>query len=159
MDNKIVQVICRVCGGKGGCYVRAKEWIDCGYCDGFGFHAQEEQDDTEQSLLLKYNLYRKQISELLLESIANVDSFDTFDAGKTITIHISPYNRNVFGEFTKFILKLAHYSTTIEIKLLQEFYYKKDGDKYSSKWVLVLKPDTLSDLEGFIDVLKYWDRG
>jgi hypothetical protein len=162
MDNKI-NVVCKVCGGKGGWPIDRRSpfddnWMDCGYCEGYGFHEKQDEEPDVQSKIHAYNGYRKQIIDLLNEVVANVDSFTTTDGGKTIEIQISPYSKQIFSDFVKFVLKLSLYSTKIDIKVTQDYYCKKGTDKYTYQWKIFLQPDELRDLEGFIDVVKLWDK-
>ncbi|WP_336784148.1 hypothetical protein [Paenibacillus illinoisensis] len=155
-------VICNVCGGRGGWLGGAKflpedPWVYCQFCSGFGFY-EKEPDESSDNFFAEYVGYKKKIIEALTDSICEVKNYTTEDMGKTIEITIMPYNRGRFSDFVFLILKLSHYSTKINIRVIQEFLYKEETNAYVHVWKLVLEPNELSDLDGFHDIIKLWER-
>ncbi len=161
MENKI-KVSCNVCGGKGGWNNKKPDpydsaWQDCYFCDGFGFY-EKEPSETHNTFFGEYLGYKKRIIEALTDNICQVKNYTTENMGQTIEISIIPYNRGVFSDFVNYILKLGHYSSKLEIKVIQEFYYKPETNNYTHGWKLILEPNELSDLDGFYDIIKLWER-
>jgi hypothetical protein len=153
MENN--HVVCNVCGGKGGWKSDGINWTDCGYCDGFGFY-EDYEDENKQKFLLKYSGYKKRIIESLEDTVCHVEKFTTEDMGKTIVINILPYHKGIFSEFVGYILKLGYYSKTLDIKVQQNFYFEPKKQKYANEWNIILKPDSLDDLDGFVDIVDFW---
>lgn len=160
MESNIVKVVCKVCGGAGG-WEKKKEtdyddsWSDCLYCDSYGFYEEEITVDNE-SILLKYIMYKTKITEGLTETLAVVESFSTVDFCKTIEIKIIPYSKGTFGEFVKFAVKLGRHSERLTVTISQEYDYRQDFDKIFYQWRVVLEPESIEDLDGFVDLIDMW---
>lgn len=163
MENK-PKVICGVCNGKGGWSKEKKNpiddnWIDCGYCDGYGFHNDSETSlNKYESHILNYNRYKKIITELLQDTICSVTEFTTDDMGQTLRLRIVPYGKTMFSQFTEYLLKVSAYSQRVDIELNQKFYYDLKHKSCFYYWELVIRPKELSDLDGIVDVIRLWKK-
>jgi hypothetical protein len=158
------KVICGVCNGKGGWKKDVSSpvddnWNQCPYCDGYGFLDDTNGDDKrKEAHILKYNHYKKLITELLSDSICSITNFTTDDSGKTIKIRVAPYNKTAFTQFAEYVLKIGHYSSKINIRLSQQYFFDEKFGKCFFYWELILEPDDLSDMDGFVDAIKIWKK-
>jgi hypothetical protein len=163
METNTKFVVCYVCGGKGG-WKKDKRtpldsnWVDCPYCDGYGFIKEDAEQKNNEALIHTYNHYKKIITELLTDEICSVQSFTTEDMGKTIVIKIIPYDKKTFQEFVSYLLKFGAYSKTLKVDMIQKHIFDKKTNKFYPSWELVLYPDNLEALDGFIDLIKLWDK-
>lgn len=166
MDNNVAGfVTCSICSGKGGWKKEVNHrlddnWVDCGYCEGYGFHDSIEDDygyDFESHILM-YNHYKKLITELISDNIASIDSFTTYDMGETITMQLVPYSREKFGQFVAYMLKLCGHSTNLDADISQKQLYNKSSNNYYTRWEITICASHLNDLEGFVNIIKFWDK-
>lgn len=162
MANKTVKAICKVCDGKGGWkkdvgFRWENDWNDCPYCEGFGFYEQTLAEENEASFLFAYNYYKKKITELM-ESIGKLISYHTQDHASTIEISFTPNDKGHFADFTKALLRYAHFNRKLGVSVVQIFFFEETDNKIHYYWKIVLNPTALNDVDGFIDFLKAWDK-
>lgn len=161
MESKpTVKKVCGVCGGKGGWKIKAdfwwdNNWNDCPYCNGLCFVDEEEQEE-ENSYLLTYNSYKKKITDIL-DDFGRLISYSTTEHGKNIEISLIPTNKDFFLQFSKAFLKFGYLNKRLNVSVNQVLYYEPTDDLFHYYWKLVLMPDDISDLDGFIDLLKTWE--
>jgi predicted metal-binding protein len=152
------KVACGVCSGKGG-FRKIKEhmldtnWIDCVYCDGYGF--VEEKESPHEADFQKFDEYRDKIEEEL-EVMADVHVVSTDTLGKDLYVKINPHERKYWVELVKTMLKYAHYSSRVTITPKQVFYFT---DEHENKmyWELFITTTSIHDLDGVVDLLKMYN--
>jgi hypothetical protein len=154
--------ICKVCNGKGGWKKEARfwfdeDWQDCLYCEGYGFVEQEGESLSEVSFLLRYNGYKKMITDVM-DNFGKIISYTTVDKASTIEISYMPKDRLDFANFAKMLMKFAHFNNALKLEIQQVFFYEPKEDKHHYYWRIVLKPSELSDLDGFVDFIRAWEK-
>jgi hypothetical protein len=157
----MVNIICKVCSGKGGWKKKADYWYDdnwedCLYCEGLGFVESEEPLGLHTSFLLQYNGYKKIITDII-DSFGKLISYQTTDQGRTIEISIVPNNRAAFTDFTKALLKFSHYNSRMKVSVNQVFFFEPSDGLYHYYWKILLTPLVMSDLDGFVDLIRAWE--
>jgi hypothetical protein len=161
-DNQ--KVICGVCSGKGGWEKDVRtplddKWNDCPYCDGYGFiDATSEGAIKNEAHIFRYNHYKKLITDLISDSVCTVEEFTTNDMGKTIKLRVVPHNKPKFTQFVEYIVKVGHFSNRINIGLSQKYYFDSKYRKLFFYWEIMLEPNELTDLDGFVDAIKIFEK-
>jgi hypothetical protein len=161
-DNFNSMTTCPVCDGKGGWKLSPKtpfesNWSECHYCNSLGF-VFDDTDEKSKSFLLEYSSYKKRIVELLSDHICQVTSYTTDDMGKKIKLKVVPFSKEVFARFTDFVLRLGHFSKNINISVAQVYFFKERDQKCYHHWEIRLEPDMITDLDGFVDIIRLWDK-
>ena len=157
----MTQTICKVCGGLGGWKKEVKHWSDtnwndCHYCEGYGFIDGETKEQSDSSFLLAYNGYKKIITDVL-ENYGKLISYQTQDQGKSIEISLVPNNKQAFADFTKALLKFGYFHTRLNVTMYQAFFYEPTDGLFHYYWKMVLSPQELTDLDGFVDLIRQWE--
>jgi len=145
----VPKVICGVCHGKGGFKNADVGWVDCLYCDKYGFvddHAKEHE--CREDLL--YNKYRNAlVSQLQILGTVKVCSLSY--------IKIDPFDKRKWVSFLKSVLKYSHHNENINICVKHVFEYGKDG-RIIDFWELIVSTKEMKDIEGLIELLKFHNK-
>jgi hypothetical protein len=153
------KVICALCHGKGG-FKKAKKdhldsnWIDCGYCEGYGF-VEETTTEVEEEEFLTYNKYKNTLT-LQLCKLGEIKIIETNDLGKDLYIKIMPHKRNHWVGLIKYLLKFAYYSERVNILPKQAFHF--DGEHNFIHWELYITTQELSDFDGILEVIRLYNE-
>lgn len=154
-----IKLACPICGGKGGWKTKAEHWLDdpwqdCVYCNSLGF-VLSDKEKNEMSLLLVYNGYKKIITDIM-ENFGKIIAYKTANMAEIIEIEYIPKDKIRFAEFANKLLKFGHYNSRMGVEIQQVFFYEPSANRLEFYWRILLKPDELKDLDGFIDIIKAW---
>jgi hypothetical protein len=159
MNFDTPKVVCGICNGKGG-FKKLKQdyldtnWIDCAYCQGYGF----VDDTSTQEKVLEHLIYNKYKTKI-------ISLFSKFGKVKVVTsesektdmfVRIFPYERKIWTTLVKHMLKFAHYHEKIDIYPKQAFYYTDDDEHYID-WELHIFMHSLEDLDGLFDLIRLYN--
>lgn len=125
-------------------------WTDCLYCNCYGFIDETMTEDECRDYLVFENHKKKILNEL--NGLADVQTIYTDVLGKDIYIKAVPYSRGTWVSLIKSMLKFAHYNDNISVVPKQAFYYTDEGNHFVY-WELFITTNSLSDLEGLIELL------
>lgn len=159
MDFNTPKSICGVCNGKGG-FKKLKDnafdtnWIDCAYCEGYGFI-----DDTSTEEEVEHNLiYNKYRNNLILQlcRLGEIELCTSECEGKDMFIRILPSDRKKWTTLIKHLLKFSYYSEKVSILPKQVFYHTENDNHYID-WELHITTHELSDLEGIIELVQVYN--
>jgi hypothetical protein len=159
MDFKTPKVVCGVCNGKGG-FRKLKDnfldtnWIDCAYCEGYGF-VDDTTTEEEVTTHLTYNRYKTKLESSF--SILGELKVVTSESEKTdMFVKILPYNRKNWTTLIKHILKFSHHHDKIKVLPKQAFYHTDDETHYID-WELHITMHTLEDLDGLLELVRMYN--
>lgn len=152
------KIICPCCSGKGGFKNNKNgalgiDWADCPICEGYGFTDKQEDKSGE------YFEYREAIIDNIY-NLADVDFIVSETLESDMKIVVVPKDRRVWKNFLRAILRLSYHDTRVQILPRQTFYYDQESDRpYHSFWEIQIEMMQMSDLDGFIDLLKAYNEG
>jgi hypothetical protein len=153
MDFTTPKAVCGVCHGKGGFRKLKKDyldsnWIDCMYCEGYGFVDDKTSEDECRNELV-CNRYRNNLM-LQLQELGDVKvcSLDY--------VEVIPFDRKKWTALLKHIMKFAFHSEKVNIDIKHAFYYQGD-DELATKWELHIHTHKMEDIEGLIDLIKFYN--
>jgi hypothetical protein len=153
MDLSTPKVVCGVCHGKGGFRKLKKDfldtnWNDCPYCEGYGFVDDNTTEDECQEVLI-YNRYRNNlILELQMLGDVKVCNLDY--------VEIIPFDRKRWTALLKHIMKFSYHNENVNVDVKHSFYYKGE-EELETKWELHIHKHKLEDIQGLIDLIKFYN--
>jgi hypothetical protein len=154
------KVACPVCTGKGG-FRKLKQdyldtnWVDCAYCDGYGFVEDTMTEDDARDFLTFSNYRNKIINEL--SPVGDVKVLSSEHLGKDMYIQVVPTNKKVWIPFLKMLNKFSAYSVSLTATPKQVFFYDKDKDTHHYYLELYITTDSLQALDGFIELIQLFN--
>lgn len=153
MDFTTPKAVCSVCHGKGGFRKLKKDfldtnWIDCPYCEGYGF-VDDKTNEAECRTELVYNRYRNNlILELQMLGDVKVCNLDY--------VKIEPFDRKKWTSLLKHIMKFSYHSEKVNIDIKHCFYYQGE-EELVTNWELYIHMQETEDIVGFIELLKFYN--
>lgn len=159
MDFSTPKVVCGVCNGKGG-FRKLKDnfldtnWIDCAYCQGYGF---VDDTTTEEEVIthLTYNHYKTNL-ESVFNILGEVKLVTSESETTDMFLRIVPYNRKNWTTLVKHMIKFAHHNGKVQMFPKMAFYYTDDESHYSD-WELHITMHALEDLDGLLELIRVYN--
>lgn len=154
MDFTTPKTICAVCHGKGGFRKLKKDyldtnWIDCGYCEGYGF-VDDKSTTSEVKNNLLHNRFRSRLAiHLQILGTVKVCNLDY--------VKIEPFDRKTWSAFIKHVVKFSHHSDNVKVNVKQDFGCNDEGD-IQVFWELGISTKELKDIESFIELVKFYNE-
>lgn len=154
MDFNKPKMVCGVCHGKGGFRKLKKDfldtnWIDCPYCDGYGFVDDNTTEEECRDDLL-YNRYRNNLI-LELQMLGNVETCNLE------YIRMAPFDRKQWTTLLKHIMKFSFHSEKVNVDIKHCFYYKGE-EELATNWELIISTQEIKDIEGLIELLRFYNQ-
>lgn len=161
MDFSVPKVVCGVCHGKGGFRKLKKDfldinWIDCPYCEGYGFvDDNTTYDECKQHLL--YDKYKNYLT-LEFQLLGNVKVFTSETEERDIYLRLSPFNGRKFSQLLKHLLKYSLHSDTVNIMAKRVFILENEEDGISDDCELFITLNKITDLDGVLELVKFFNE-
>lgn len=155
------KVACMVCGGKGG-FRKPKQdfldtnWVDCLYCDGYGFIEDTMTNDDAKDFLTFSNYRTRIINEMA--PVGDVKILSSEILGKDMYIQVVPTNKKVWIPFLKMLNKFSAYSETFTATPKQVFFYDKEDNAHHYYLELYIATESLRALDGFIELIQLFNE-
>lgn len=153
MDFTTPKVACGVCHGKGGFKKLKKDyldpnWIDCLYCEGYGFVEDKTTEEECREELIRNRYRNNLVLEFQILGDVKVCNLDY--------VKVSPFDRKKWTALLKHIMKFSYHSEKINIDIKHCFYYKGE-EELETTWELDIHTKELQDIEGLIELLKFFN--
>lgn len=153
MDFNKPKMVCGVCHGKGGFRKLKKDfldtnWIDCPYCDGYGFVDDNTTEEECRDDLIQNRYRNKLVLELQMLGDVKVCNLEY--------VKIVTQDRKRFSQLLKHLMKFSYHSETIKIEIKRTFYLD-ENEEQADYWEFFIKTNKITDLDGLIEMLGFYN--